>query len=50
MKSKNIPNKLINIYIYEGRQSRGRPRPIWIQDAKETLDMPIDKVVDLARD
>jgi hypothetical protein len=32
-----------------GRRGRGRPRRRWIQDVKETLNMPID-VGDLARD
>jgi hypothetical protein len=33
-----------------GREGRGRPRRRWIQDVKETLNMSIDEVGDLARD
>jgi hypothetical protein len=36
--------------IVAGRRGRGRPRRRWIQDSKETLNMSIDKMGDLARD
>jgi hypothetical protein len=36
--------------IAAGRRSRGRPRRRWIQDIKETFNMSIDEVEDLARD
>ena len=33
-----------------GRRGRGRPRRRWLQDIKETMNMTIDEVVELARD
>jgi hypothetical protein len=36
--------------IVAGSRGRGRPRRRWIQDVKETLNMSIDEVGDLAKD